>query len=198
MEGPAGRLELRVDLPQEEPRALAVICHPHPLHGGSLDNKVVHQLARAFSEQGAVSVRFNFRGVGNSEGAYDEGRGEREDLLAVTGWARKRWPELPLWLAGFSFGGLVALAATAELAPDWLVTVAPAVSYFPVTPGLPPHGRWLLIQGTDDEIVPAKDVEAWLASAGLSPEKVFVEGAGHFFHGRLNRLREAVAHHAPR
>ncbi len=197
IDGPAGRLQIQVSEPEGAPRALAVICHPHPLHGGTLNNKIVHQLAKTFTESGAVSVRFNFRGVGASEGRYDEGRGERDDLLAVTAWARGRWPGLPLWLAGFSFGGFIAMDAVHDLQPQWLVTVAPAVNYFPGQGVSLASVDWLLIQGDADDIVPLSAVEDWLAQHDLHPRLVRVEGAGHFFHGQLNTLRDIVKRHAP-
>lgn len=195
--GPAGQLQVRETVPESEPRALAVICHPHPLHGGTLDNKIVHQLAKSFVELDAVSVRFNFRGVGESTGEYDEGRGEKDDLLAVVEWARERWPGLPLWLAGFSFGGFIALDAAQSLRPNWLVTVAPAVNYFPDQPVSLSDINWLLIYGDADDIVPWSAVESWLDRQALVPEAVCVEGAGHFFHGRLNELRDIVLRAAP-
>jgi alpha/beta superfamily hydrolase len=195
--GPAGQIQVRVMEPASESRALAIICHPHPLHGGTLDNKIVHQLAKSFVDLGAVSVRFNFRGVGQSDGEYDEGRGEKADLLAVVEWVRQHWPGLPLWLAGFSFGGFIALDAAQSLQPDWLVTVAPAVNYFPDQPASLSGINWLLIYGDADDIVPWSGVEAWLGRQALAPETVCVEGAGHFFHGRLNELRDIVRRAAP-
>lgn len=195
--GPAGQLQVLETVPEAEPRALAIICHPHSLHGGTLDNKIVHQLAKTFVASGAVSVRFNFRGVGQSDGEYDEGRGEKGDLLSVVEWARMRWPGLPLWLAGFSFGGFIALDAAQSLRPDWLVTVAPAVNYFPEQPVSLDAIRWLLIQGDADDIVPRSVVESWLGKQELAPESVCVEGAGHFFHGQLNELRDIVLRCAP-
>ncbi|TCK17182.1 hypothetical protein DFR30_0403 [Thiogranum longum] len=197
VDGPAGQLQVQLTEPGASPGALAIICHPHPLHGGTLDNKVVHQLAKSFVESGAVSVRFNFRGVGKSEGVYDDGRGEKADLLAVVAWAKARWPGLPLWLAGFSFGGFIALEAAQSLKPDWLVTVAPAVNYFPDQPVALSDINWLLIHGDADDIVPWSAVDAWLAQQALVPEIVCVEGAGHFFHGRLNDLRNIVLRAAP-
>ncbi|HYM26941.1 MAG TPA: alpha/beta fold hydrolase, partial [Steroidobacteraceae bacterium] len=114
--GPAGPLETLVETPAgagaaQQPRAVAVVCHPHPLFGGTLENKVVWTVARAFEQLGAAAIRFNFRGVGRSAGAYDDGRGETEDLGAVLAYARGRWPQAPLWLGGFSFGAVVALRA---------------------------------------------------------------------------------------
>jgi alpha/beta superfamily hydrolase len=129
IDGPAGRLEARVEdpAPGSGPRVVGVVCHPHPLFGGTLQNKVVHTLARTLQELAAPTVRFNFRGVGASEGVHDDGRGEVDDALAVIAWARARWECEPLWLAGFSFGAAVALHACATARPAALVTVAPPV-----------------------------------------------------------------------
>lgn len=191
--GPAGALQVLEEVPGQAPSAVAVICHPHPLHGGALNNKVVHQLAKTFTGLGAVSVRFNFRGVGDSEGSYDEGRGELDDLLAVIDWAQARWPRLPLWLAGFSFGGFIALQGAQQRTPHWLVTVAPAINYFP-DDGLDLAGvRWLLVQGDADDIVPASLVQAWAGRLEHAPQLVLLEGAGHFFHGRLNELKQVIS-----
>jgi len=190
--GPAGALQVLVEKTVPETVAVAVICHPHPLHGGTLTNKVVHQLAKTFNEMGAVTVRFNFRGVGESEGEYDEGRGELEDLVAVARWAGERWRGLPLWLAGFSFGGFIALKGAQLLEPSRLVTVAPAVNHFPAESLHLPGLDWLVIQGDSDDIVPAVQVNNWLESLKYQPQFVLIEGAGHFFHGRLNTLRQAL------
>jgi alpha/beta superfamily hydrolase len=190
--GPAGALQVMQELPDGRPRALAVICHPHPLHGGTLNNKIVHQLARTFNQLGAVSIRFNFRGVGASEGSFDEGRGEREDLLAVVDWASRQWPGLPVWLAGFSFGGFVAILAAESVQPERLVTVAPAVNYFAAQPVAVPVSEWLLIQGQDDDVVPAADVLSFTDRLNPQPSVVMIEGVGHFFHGRLNDLKAAI------
>ena len=190
--GPAGALQILEEVPAEIPAAVAVICHPHPLHGGSLNNKVVHQLAKTFTELGAASIRFNFRGIGESEGEYDEGRGELQDLLAVAAWAQARWPEVPLWLGGFSFGGFIALQAAQKLAPQRLVSVAPAVNYF-TDRALDLSGfSWLLIQGDADDIVPTELVTGWTGSLEFQPQLVLLKGAGHFFHGRLNELKQAI------
>jgi hypothetical protein len=190
--GPAGALQVLEEKTVPEPDAVAVICHPHPLHGGALTNKVVHQLAKTFNEMGAVSIRFNFRGVGESEGEYDEGRGELEDLVAIARWAGERWQDLPLWLAGFSFGGFIALQGAQRLEPRRLVTVAPAVNYFPAESLHLPGLDWLLIQGESDDIVPTVQVKKWVESLEYQPQFVLIEGAGHFFHGRLNALRQVL------
>ena len=126
IQGAIGELELLTACPPDAAAQpiTAVICHPHPLHGGSLQNKVVHTLARGFGELGARSVRFNFRGVGRSSGVYDNGMGETEDLLAVIAWVRARRPRDRLWLAGFSFGAYVALRASVRFDPAQLVLVA--------------------------------------------------------------------------
>lgn len=191
--GPAGALQILEEIPAGTPAAVALICHPHPLHGGSLSNKVVHQLAKTFAGLGAVCIRFNFRGVGESEGEYDEGRGELQDLLAVVAWAQVRWPELPLWLGGFSFGGFIALQGAQQLAPQRLVTVAPAINYFPDDSSFDlPGVSWLLIQGDADDIVPAALVTGWTARLDFQPQLALLEGAGHFFHGRLNELKQSI------
>ena len=195
--GPVGRLQAVVDEPEQTPRAVAIICHPHTQYGGTLTNKVVHQLSRTFSGMGAASVRFNFRGAGESDGEYDAGNGESDDLAAVVDWSRQRWPEQPLWLAGFSFGAYVALRMAAALKPAWLVTVAPPVNLFPLDDFVRPDADWLLVQGADDEVVPASDVLHWVQQQHPPPETVVVEGAGHFFHGRLNQLQEIVRQQQP-
>jgi alpha/beta superfamily hydrolase len=191
--GPAGNLQLIEDRPEGEVKALAVVCHPHPLHGGTFKNKVVHMLARAFVELGAVTIRFNFRGVGTSQGEYAHGRGERQDLEAVVGWLRQRWPSgMRLWLGGFSFGGAVALNSVHSVAADWLVTVAPAINHVPAD-ALPPGAvPWLLIQGGDDDVVPTRQVVQWVETLQNPPRVALLDGAGHFFHGRLAELKRAV------
>ena len=206
--GPAGRLEALTACPpvcvhrtgREEDRAgaaTAVICHPHSLHGGTLHNKVVHTLARAFGALGARTLRFNFRGVGKSEGAYDRGVGETEDLLAVLEWVCARRPQDALWLAGFSFGAYVALRAAARFPVARLVLVAPPVPLYDFA-ALAPRAPALIIQGEADEVVPAPAVREWAQGLQPAPQLVSLPGAGHFFHRRLNELYDIVlAHLAP-
>lgn len=189
--GPSGPLEAIVEDPGLSPRHIAVICHPHPLQGGTMNNKVVHTLARACNECGAPSVRFNYRGVGNSAGRYDEGVGETDDALAVIAWARVRWPAAELWLGGFSFGGGVALRAAVQAAPVRLVTVAPAAARSPA-PAVLPACPWLLIQGDADEVIEPSLVLSWVESLTIKPQVQLMTGAGHFFHGRLVELRSSV------
>jgi alpha/beta superfamily hydrolase len=194
--GPAGDLEALIEIPPEAApetvSSFAVICHPHPLHGGTLDNKVVWALARAFQQLGAPTIRFNFRGVGRSAGSYDAGVGETADALAVVAYGRSRWPQASLWLAGFSFGGVVALRAAGDAHPERLVTVAPGITKIDVGAAAVPACPWLIVQGDADEVVPAQAVLAWAHSLSPAPEIRVLPGASHFFHGRINELREAV------
>jgi alpha/beta superfamily hydrolase len=203
IDGPAGLLEVVIEEPAHAPVGLAVIAHPHPLQGGTMDNKVVHTLCRAFVLAGWRAVRFNFRGVGLSEGGWDEGRGETADLLTVVAHhlTDPALKGLPLALAGFSFGGYVAAQAHARLseaaanrpelvAPKQLVLVSPATSRYEV-PEVPAHT--LLVEGEQDDVVPLASILDWARPQGL-PITV-VPGTGHFFHGKLTVLREVVLRH---
>jgi hypothetical protein len=194
--GPAGRLEALVAVPEQFDGArVGVICHPHPLHGGTMDNKVVHTIARTFEELGLATVRFNFRGVGQSGGAFDDGIGETEDARAVCEWARGRWQSTELWLAGFSFGSYVAtrLAAGAgRLGVTQLVTIAPPVQRFAFSGSVGVDCPWLIVQGDQDDLVDVNAVRRW--SAGLVPAArlVVLAGVDHFFHGRLHELKDVL------
>jgi alpha/beta superfamily hydrolase len=191
--GPAGRLEAILDTPRESSAAhVGVVCHPHPQYGGTMTNKVAHMLARSFNEAGAPAVRFNFRGVGASAGAYDEGEGETQDALAVIDWAAARWPGARVWLAGFSFGGAVAIRAAAQRDVDRLVTVAPAIQRVGVDAAQLPRCPWLLVQGDRDELVDPEEVQRWASQISAAPEVRMLSGVDHFFHGRLNQLRDVV------
>jgi len=194
LDGPAGPLEARLEepAPGEQPRACGVVCHPHPVYGGTMQNKVVHTLARAMHELGVPTLRFNFRGVGRSAGSYDGGIGELEDALAACDWARRHWACATLWLAGFSFGSAVALQAAASARPAALVTVAPPVGRIIVAPVDRPACPWLVVQGDHDELVDAATVRGWAGEFSPPPRLVMLEGAEHFFHGRLGDLRSAV------
>ena len=197
--GPAGDLACALDAPEGAPRGLAVVCHPHPLHGGTMDNKVVATLARAFLQCGWRTVRFNFRGVGASAGHWDEGRGEVDDALAVAAAARAT-PDEPLVLAGFSFGAYVASQAAAQLAAsgsggagggggdvERLVLVGPAASRFAMAP-VPQTS--LVIHGEVDDVVPLAAVFDWARPQVLPI--VVVPGTGHFFHGQLPLLKQLI------
>lgn len=189
--GPAGVLEAAVNEPLDAaPLGVAVVCHPHPQHGGTMDNKVAQTLARAFVQLGWRAVRFNFRGVGGSAGAWDAGHGEIDDALAVV--ADQRDPALPLAVAGFSFGGYVASQAARRLAQagqpaDRLVLVGPATQNFDVAP-VPPGT--LVIHGEADEVVPLSATLDWARPQHLPV--VVVPGVGHFFHGQLSLLKSIV------
>lgn len=187
--GPAGPLECAIDEPAAAARGVAVLCHPHPLHGGTMDNKVVQTLARAFVQLGYRAVRFNFRGIGGSAGTWDEGRGEVDDALAVI--AAQRDAALPLALGGFSFGGYVAAAAAARLpegeGAERLVLIAPAVKNFPV----PPVSQdTVLVHGEADDVVPLAALLDWVRPHVI-PVTV-LPGAGHFFHGQLPLLKNLI------
>ncbi len=191
--GPAGALVTAIDAPAGDPVGLALIAHPHPLHGGTQDNKVVQTLARAFVALGYTALRFNFRGVGGSEGRWDEGRGEVDDALAVL--QAHRLAGQPIVLAGFSFGAYVASQLAARLADGRapggsaarVVLVGAAASRFDVAP-VPPDT--LVIHGESDDVVPLSDVLDWARPQALPV--VVVPGAGHFFHGQLPLLKTLV------
>jgi alpha/beta superfamily hydrolase len=190
--GPAGPIECAIDQPAGTPVGVAVICHPHPLHGGTMDNKVVATVARAVLQCGWTSVRFNFRGIGASAGAWDEGRGEIDDALAVV--AAHRATGRPLLLAGFSFGGYVAASAASRLEGDAraqrLLLVAPSTQKQQV-PAVP-EGT-LVVHGESDDVVPLAATLDWARPQSL-PVLVF-PGVGHFFHGQLGALKSALVRH---
>jgi alpha/beta superfamily hydrolase len=187
--GPAGALECALDAPAGGARGVAVICHPHPQHGGTLDNKVVQTLARAFLQIGFRTLRFNFRGVGASQGKWDDGRGEVEDALAAIG--ARGDPGLPWMLAGFSFGGFVAAAAACQLSaeqrPQRLVLVAPSTKSQPV-PAVPPDT--LVVHGEADDVVPLAATLDWARPQALPV--IVLPGVGHFFHGQLSLLKHLL------
>lgn len=192
--GPAGNIETLIAVPPAPPAGIAVVCHPHPLHGGALSNKVTYALASCALKAGLVAARFNFRGVGASQGAHDEGRGETDDALAVIEWLRARAPQSPLLLAGFSFGAFVSLKAAARARPALQISIAPRFKYFAAEP-LParPAAPWLVVHGRDDEIVGHDETKAVLDRYAPPPELVTLDGVGHFFHGRLGDLEQAVS-----
>ncbi len=192
--GPAGPLEAVTACPNAglRMRGMAVICHPHPLYGGTFQNKVVHYLSRTFNELGLATVRFNFRGVGDSAGVYAGGKGEVDDLLAVLDWATAQRPGQELWLAGFSFGAYIALRAAPLRSIAQLVTVAPPVNFFQFADIVPPGCPWLLVQGDHDEVVPGAQVVEWANGMPQPPRTIVLPGVDHFFHGHLNELRMAL------
>jgi len=193
--GPAGKLEVSVGEPIGEDRnALGVICHPHPLYGGTMHNKIVTTLAKTFQGMGATTVRFNFRGVMESEGRFDDGIGEMEDLLAVIDWIQKDRMKKEIWLAGFSFGSYIAALAATQIPIQKLVTVAPPVQHFPMQDLPPITCPWVLVQGERDDVVPPKEVLEWAESRNPPPIIIRFPEAGHYFHGQLGELRTQIEH----
>jgi alpha/beta superfamily hydrolase len=176
--------------PEVSPRAaVAVICHPHPLFGGTMNNKVISTVARAFGDLGLSTVRFNFRGVGKSSGVFNEGVGEVQDVLDVAKWALAACPDSELWLAGFSFGAAMSATAATQINTAQLVSIAPPVPRFNL-PELPAVlCPWLIVQGDLDEVVSASDVYAWAEQRTPLPTVIRIADATHFFHGKLLELR---------
>jgi alpha/beta superfamily hydrolase len=192
--GPAGPLEAIGDEAQGVAQSrYAVVCHPHPLHGGTMDNKVVYTVARALQAAGVVTLRFNFRGVGKSAGEYDGGTGETQDAAAVAAYGAARWPDRRLISAGFSFGAFVALRLALERDAAYLITVAPPVDLFDFSNLTAPRCPWLVVQGDADDVVEPASVIAWVKRLDPQPRLVVVPGVGHFFHGHLAELRDSVS-----
>jgi uncharacterized protein len=188
IDGPVGALEVVINAPVTKLAGIALIAHPLPIEGGTLDNKVVHTLAKTFFALGYAAVRFNFRGVGASVGTFDEGNGETEDALAALAHGRQRFgDQLPLVLAGFSFGSFVQTRVARRVNAERMVLIAPAVNRFQ-TERVPPDT--IVVHGEQDDVVPLADVFAWARPQEL-PIIVF-PGCGHFFHGRLPQLQRVV------
>ena len=190
IDGPAGDLEIVVNAPEHAPRGIALVAHPHPLQGGTLDNKVAQTLAKTFFALGYASVRFNFRGVGRSAGTFDDGNGETDDARAALAYAKARddaMRDLPVVLAGFSFGTFVQTRVAKTIAAERLVMVGPAVGRLE---GESVPADTIVIHGEEDDVVPLGAVLAWARPQEL-PVVVF-PGCGHFFHGRLPQLQRVV------
>jgi hypothetical protein len=197
VDGPGGKIEVFVE-EHDKPQGIALIAHPHPLFGGTADNKVVTTLARVFRERGCITLRPNFRGVGGSEGEHDHGNAETEDLLALHAWARARYAALPIYLAGFSFGAYVIARLAQRLAAAgdparWLVLIGTAAGFVEGarrydTGAVAPDT--LVIHGAADETVRLENVLAW--AEPLELPVVVVPGADHFFHRRLHLIRDIV------
>ena len=195
--GPAGALEAAVDRPEGAVVALpltVVLCHPLSTGGGSISNKVVTMAARSLRELGANTVRFNFRGVGQSAGSFDHGNGELQDLLAVVEWVREQRPDDDLWLAGFSFGAYVSLRANDAVLPDALISIAPPAGRWDFDKIVTPVCPWLVIQGENDEIVDPQAVYDWIDTLKRKPDLVRMPDTSHFFHRKLIDLRGALQH----
>lgn len=196
LDGPIGPLDVAVDLPEPDvavQAVTAIICHPLSTEGGSMHNKVVTMAARALRQLGITVVRFNFRSVGNSAGAFDHGDGEQDDLRAVAAWVRSQRPGNALWLGGFSFGAYVSLRAAGSLQPQALISIAPPAGRWDFSSMQPP-AQWLVIQGDADEIVDTQAVYDWLDTLEQQPELVRMPDTSHFFHRKLIDLRGAIQH----
>ncbi len=192
--GAIGQIESILDSNENKTKNkyIAVCCHPHPQHGGTMFNKVIYTASRTLAGMGITSLRFNFRGVGRSEGAYSEGVGEVDDLAAVIAWVKINHPLKKLILVGFSFGAYVSISKSNELDAKLLVSIAPPIGRMTFTNLDKPACPWLIVQGRQDEIVDYLDVESWVGSFSEPPELVLLENASHFFHAQLNYLRAEI------
>jgi alpha/beta superfamily hydrolase len=193
IDGPAGAIEALLETPPNaRTDIVAVCCHPHPLYGGTMQNKVVHTLARAVQDRHVASLRFNFRGVGGSAGRHDDGVGESEDAAIVADWGMRELGATRVWALGFSFGAFVAYRLATGKRAALLVTVAPPVRRFDFTKLPVPRCPWLVAQGDADDLVDHEAVLAWTRMLVPRPDVRIVPGAEHFFHGRLTALRSLV------
>ncbi len=185
--GPSGQLEALYHRGESAKPAI-VVCHPHPVYGGTMRNKVVYRMARAFEELGYSVLRFNFRGVEQSQGSWDEGDGEADDVTAMIDWLEEKHPDSPLYLAGFSFGCFAGLkAASRDSRIEKMVAVAPAVNLWSFNFMTGDSRPLLVIQGTSDEIVPFEAVKQWAEQQG-NVQFLSIESAGHFFPDHLAEL----------
>ena len=193
-EGPAGRIEALIKEPEAQVTQVAVVCHPHPLYGGTMHNKVVFRIARAFQNAGFAVLRFNFRGVGRSEGEHDGGIGEQADLLAAIEFVRERYSGAEVWLAGFSFGSAMMLrAAACDDRIRAFVAVGVPITKYDFSETARCNKPKLVVQGSEDEFGPGQGLEKFFAALDQPKKLKIVEGADHFFEGRLNELGEAVS-----
>jgi uncharacterized protein len=187
--GPLGPLEVLTAYPESgAPVGVGIICHPDPRYDGSMQNKVVTTIHRAFTQLGLATVRFNFRGVGLSAGAYGDTHGELADLNRVIAWVRSVLPQVPLWLAGFSFGSYISALGAKTAHPVRLVSIAPAVTRHDFTQFTNMNCPWLVVHGDQDEVVPYESVRAWADHPPSPLQLIVMPGATHFFHGRLIEL----------
>jgi alpha/beta superfamily hydrolase len=191
-------LEVLVSFPKQVPDVAipyGVVCHPHPLYGGTMENKVVYMITSTFNALGAGIIRFNFRGVGGSDGEFDQGVGEVEDLRAVVDWTRDTYSPKELWLAGFSFGAYIALRSHRQMNAQRLLLVAPALEGVdPALLELHSTVETLVIQGGRDDVVSPKIVFDWVGKQNPQPRFQWINAADHFFHGQLSKLREVITY----
>lgn len=188
--GKVGHLEAILSVPvSSDSRYIALLGHPHSLQGGSMNNKVVTTLARVFKELGIPSIRFNFRGVGQSEGEYDAGEGEACDMQLLAELCQQEFPGVELVFAGFSFGSYVTYRAATQCPNALLISIAPAVHHFDYTKSQPLSAAWIVVQGDEDDVVPARDVHAFVKQAPIPITLLEFANTGHFFHGKLIDLK---------
>jgi alpha/beta superfamily hydrolase len=188
--GPSGRLEGRYQPAQDKNAPIAMILHPHPKFGGTMSNQIVYDLFYMFRNRGFTTFRFNFRGVGRSQGAFDHGHGELSDAAAALDWVQSLHPDSRgCWIAGFSFGSYIVARAAKNLQLGQLITIAPPVDRYKFSQLRRPNCPWLVVQGDEDEVVALEDVTCWIKDVDPPPEFVVMEQAGHFFHRRLMDLR---------
>ncbi len=188
--GEIGRLEAILSVPvSSDNRYIALLGHPHSLQGGSMNNKVVTTLARVFKELGVPSIRFNFRGVGESEGQYDAGVGEAEDMRLLAALCQQTFPGVRLVFAGFSFGSYVTYLAAVQCPNALLISIAPPVHHFDYMEFQPISDTWVIVQGDEDDVVPVENVRAFVKQASLPITLLEFANTGHFFHGKLIELK---------
>ncbi len=194
IDGPSGSLEIIVDKPDDsiQKNVIAVCCHPHSLHGGSMTNKVVHMMSKSLLSLGVMTIRFNFRGVGKSEGDYAEGIGEQDDVIAVVRWLREQHDNFHLWLGGFSFGAYVSAMVAHQLNVSQLISIAPPVKRFDFSTFVHPQIPWLVTIGSEDELVELDALESWIQTVKPEPSYIKIPSAGHFFHGCLVELKHLI------
>jgi alpha/beta superfamily hydrolase len=196
----SGTVEAILTMPDEQelmesPKAVALCCHPHPQFGGTMTNKVIHTVAKTFSRMGVPSLRFNFRGIGQSEGIYSDGLGESEDLLILSNLMKECWPQQQLWLSGFSFGSWIAARCAVIAGADQLLSIAPPVDYFDLDKVGMPSCPWLVVMGEKDEVVDPASVFNWIEAQSSPPKLVKYTETGHFFHGKMVQLSKTLQQH---
>jgi uncharacterized protein len=193
IDGAVGTIELLLT-ESVNPSHLVICCHPHPLHGGAMTNKVIHTVDKTMNQLGMHTIRFNFRGVGRSVGEYADGIGEQDDVLAVYQWAKQKYPDLPIALAGFSFGAYVTAMVSQRIQPAFLISVAPPVARFNFSAFQRPECPWIVVMGDADELVVPENVYQWVLSfEDNQPLLLKMDRACHFFHSRLIDMRARLA-----
>ncbi len=196
LKGEVGDIEAIIHLPENfSSKAILICCHPHPLYGGTMTNKIVHTICKTMSKIGVPALRFNFRGIGKSEGKHDEGIGESKDLLNLCQQMRDCWPDKELWLAGFSFGSWVAANSADEAGAAQLLSIAPPVNHFDFQTSKKPSCPWLIFMGEEDDVVEPDAVFNWIDNQQTKPELIRFADTGHFFHGKIVKMANLLEEH---